>query len=388
VRVAIVVPRHGPDIAGGAETLARGFAEEAARRGWTVEVWTTCARSHYTWENAYPTGHEESQGVTIHRFPITAWNPGRQAELYVRLTTQGHLPVADQYAWLESGAHSAPLYEHISQHAAEFDAVVVLPYSTPLMHYAAWAAPERVVVWPCLHDEPYAYMEPVRLLLESVWGVMFLSPEERHLATRRLNMHPHNIGVVGGGVSLTSAVADPPGLEKPPSGLLYVGRLEEGKGLPMLYDYVRCYADEDGGIRLVVLGQGPVEPPPHPAFEYRGFVAEAEKTLAYASTLALCQPSINESFSLTIMEAWLAARPVLVHGDCAVTQGHVQRSKGGLWFRTYEEFAGAVKWLQANPALAARMGENGRRYVSSNYTWEAVVARFERLVTLWEGGHG
>ena len=33
MRVAIVVPRYGTDVIGGAETLARGFAQAAARRG-------------------------------------------------------------------------------------------------------------------------------------------------------------------------------------------------------------------------------------------------------------------------------------------------------------------------------------------------------------------
>jgi len=388
MRVAIVVPRYGPDVLGGAETQARGFAEEAARREWAVEVWTTCARSHYTWENIYPEGSEEDQGLTIRRFPVTRRDVGRQAELGIRLAHQGHLPLDDQYAWLESNAHSAPLYEYVSRHAAEFDVVIALPYATPLVHYAAWAAPECVVVWPCLHDEPYAYMEPTRLLLESAWGVMFLSPEERDLAVRRLGLLPRHLGVVGGGVVLTSPKVGLPRLEKPPGDLLYVGRLEGGKNLSLLYGYVQRYTDGGGNVRLVVLGQGPLEPPHHPAFEYRGFVSEAEKMLACASALALCQPSLNESFSLTVMESWLAARPVLVHGDCAVTRGHVRRSKGGLWFRTYDEFAGAIEWFQANSALAARMGENGRRYVSVNYSWDTVVTRFERLIRYWRGENG
>ncbi len=385
MRIAIVVPRYGPDVMGGAETLARGFAEEAARRDWAVEVWTTCAHSHYTWKNVHPPGCENHGGMTVRRFPITHWD-SRYIELDRRLARQGHLPTAEQYAWVESGAHSALLYSHIARHAAEFEMIVALPSAAPLAHYATWAASERIVVWPCLHDEPYAYMEPTRLLLESSWGIMFLSPEEQELTIQRLAIRPRHAGVVGGGVNPTEAASHQP--EGPPSDLLYVGRLEPGKGLPLLHDYVQRYADEGGGVRLVVLGEGPLPPPRHPAFKYRGFVSETEKTRAYASALALCQPSLNESFSLTVAESWLAARPVLVHGDCPVTRGHVQRGKGGLWFRTYEEFIGAVEWLRANPAAAARMGENGRRYVLSNYTWETVVTRFERLIRLWEQADG
>jgi glycosyltransferase involved in cell wall biosynthesis len=382
MRIAVIVPRYGQDVVGGAENQARGFAKEAVCRGWTVEVWTTCARSHYTWENVYPAGSEESDGVVIHRFPVTRWNPDRQAELEIHLASQGALPVADQYAWLRSGAHSVPLYEYIAKCAAKFDVLITLPYVMPLTHYAAWVAPERVVMWPCLHNEPYAYMEPVRLLLESVWGVMFNSPEEGELATRLLGMRPRHYAVLGEGVTLASPVHQPEGnLSR---YLLYIGRLEEGKNLSTLYEYVCQYAEEGGDIRLVVLGSGPVKPPTHSAFDYRGFVSEREKANACASALALCQPSLNESFSLTIMESWLAGRPVLVHEDCAVTRGHVRRSKGGLWFRTYDEFVGAVEWLRTSPDMATRMGHNGREYVRRNYTWEAVVDRFECIVTAWQ----
>ncbi len=388
MKIAIVVPRYGPDVLGGAETLARGFAEQAAHREWPVEVWTTCARSHYSWENVYPAGSEGSDGIVIHRFPVVRQDPHRQAELDLRLVSQGHLPVADQYAWLDSGAHSVELYEHVARCAAGFDVVVALPYAMPLVHYAAWAAPERVVVWPCLHDEPYSYVEPVRLLLESVWGAMFFSPEESDLAVRRLGIHPRHCGVLGGGVVVPSTTVSSSRSEQSPGALLYVGRLEGGKNVSLLYDYVRRCTEEDGNVRLVVLGRGPLEPPRHPAFEYRGFVSEEEKTATYASALALCQPSLNESFSLSMMESWLAARPVLVHGGCAVTRGHVRRSKGGLWFHTYEEFVGAVEWFRANPTLAARMGENGRRYVLSNYTWGTVVSRFEHLIRRWKSEDG
>jgi glycosyltransferase involved in cell wall biosynthesis len=215
---------------------------------------------------------------------------------------------------------------------------------------------------------------------------MFLSPEEQRLAVQRLGVHPRHAGIVGGGLAVTNAQGRSSAAT--PHDLLYVGRLESGKNLGLLYEHVRRYADNGGNLRLVVLGQGHWPPPAHPAFEHQGFVSEEAKASAYATALALCQPSLKESFSLTIMESWLAARPVLVHGDCAVTRGHVERSKGGLWFRTFEEFVGAVEWLQANSALADRMGQNGRQYVLSNYTWESVATRFERLIRQWQAQDG
>ncbi len=384
MRVAIIVPRYGPDVLGGAETQARRFAEEAVRRGWYVEIWTTRARDQFTWDNVYPEGVEAMQGVVVHRFAVACHDLGRYAELDIQVVRRGYLSVADQYTWLESGPHSPDLYRYAARHAVDFDVVIALPYTVTLVHYAAWVARERVVVWPCLHDEQYAYMESVRLLLESVWGVMFNSPEEAELAIRHMGMHPRRHAVLGEGVVL--ALSEDVIIEEPPQPrvLLDVGRLEEGKNLELLYRYVQRYAAMDEDVRLVVLGKGPLEPPEHPAFDYRGFVSEEEKAAAYAAALVLCQPSVNESFSLTVMESWLASRPVLVNASCAVTRGHVQRSKGGLWFGAYEEFVNAITWLRAHATLADRMGQNGRRYVLSNYTTPAVVARFEALIRRWK----
>ncbi len=385
MRIAIVVPRYGTEIGAGAETQARGFAEAAAARGWTVEVWTTCVRNHYTWNNDLPPGRTELNGVVIQRFRMDAWNPGPHAKLAQRLANHGTLLAAEQAEWLATAAHSSALYGHVARHAATFDACVMLPYAMPLIHYAAWSAPQQTILWPCLHDEAYARLEVARLLLESTWGVMFNTPEEQNLAVDELGMQPQRQRVLGEGIEwIQPTVAVPLPNDSFDQNLLYVGRLEGGKNLALLYKYVRRYVESGNQLRLVVIGTGPMQPPKHPAFHFRGFVDDVAKMNACATALALCQPSYNESFSRVIMEAWLAERPVLVHDNCAVTRGHVQRSKGGSAFRTYPEFAEVVDWLKANPTLAAQMGRNGRAYVLQNYTWPLVVERFAATVTAWK----
>lgn len=383
MRLAIVVPRYGRDVIGGAEGQARGIAEEGARRGWCVEVWTTCAKSHYTWHNVYRATSEREGYVTVRRFPVTDWNPGQHTELDNRLAMCGWIPFRDEEMWLESGAHSVPLYAHIAAHSRNFDVVIAMPYAAPLVHYAAWAVQgARCVVIPCLHDEAYAYMEVVRLLLEHTDGVLFLSPEEKALAVDRLGIQPVRVGVIGGGLSApTSAQAG----RRSPAGrglpyLLYVGRLEEGKNLRLLYDCVRMVRQKHKEVRLVVVGDGPYRPPKDPAFEYRGYVPDHERSTAYAGALTLCQPSLNESFSMTIMESWLQSTPVLVHADCPVTVGHVRRAAGGLYFGDCLEFNETVRWLLSHSGLAQRMGANGRQYVLTNYTWPVVM---DRLWALW-----
>jgi glycosyltransferase involved in cell wall biosynthesis len=159
--------------------------------------------------------------------------------------------------------------------------------------------------------------------------------------------------------------------------------MEEGKNLPLLVEYAQRYIDEGNRLQLVAAGTGSYKLPDHPDFKQIGFVSELDKARLYRQALALCQPSVNESFSLTMMESWLANRPALVHSQCSVTRGHVNRSKGGLWFETYGDFRGALDWFREHPDKAKRMAENGREYVQKKYTWPVIVDGFLALMRRW-----
>ena len=382
MRLAIVTPRYGDEILGGAESLARGLAERLATQGHDVHVWTSCARDYYTWESVYAAGTESVNGVTVHRFPITGWQPKKFAKYSQKLDTVGYLAWAKQLNWLQSGAHSSLLYEQLDSQVDDFAAIVTLPYQSTLVQAAAWIAPEKTVLIPCLHDEAYAYMETARLLLQTVCGVLFLTPEEQQLANNQLSVKVKQEAVLGAAVSLRNQSFSAP---SPPTDpyLLTIGRLEKGKNLALLYDYIARLADEGHSIHLVLAGLGDFKPPAHPAFTWHKAVSETEKARLLAGAVALVHPSLNESFSLVLLESWLAGRPVLVHGNCAVTSGHVTRSQGGLTFVTYGDFVTAVHHLLNYPEKATAMGANGRAYVQQNYTWPVIIERLEGILARW-----
>ena len=389
MRLAIVTPRYGPEILGGAETLARNLAEQLADRRHEVHVWTSCATDYYSWENVVEAGSTAHNGVTVRRFPVTSYQKTSFQDLSQRLLNQWHLSPAQQQAWLAAGAHSHPLYEALSKEAHRYDAVLVLPYQAALAQAAAWIAPERTILLPCLHHEPYAYLELSRLLLEEVHGVLFLTPEEQSLTINQLRVNLKRHDVLGAAVSDSPAPTGERVRAAPPY-LLTVGRLEAGKNLALLYDYVQRLSDDgprlaDNGqlLKLVLAGDGPYRPPAKPPFDVRGFVSEAEKRSLFAGATALVHPSLNESFSLVLMEAWLARCPVLVHQACPVTVGHVTRSRGGLAFATYGDFSFAVHQLISQPDMARVMGENGRSYVLQNYTWPIIIDHLESTLASW-----
>jgi glycosyltransferase involved in cell wall biosynthesis len=386
MRLAVVVPRYGADILGGAETFARGFAEEMTARGYHVDVLTTCGRDHLTWRNELPPGRSVINGIAVERFPIPSnWTSDRYHALHGRILSGQSLTVDEQYEWVDKGAHSPALYAFIRRHQAAYDLLIFVPYLFPTTYYGASVAPHKSIIWPCLHDEGYAWLVPTRAVLASACGIMFNAEPERKLA-HRLGIDNRGEAIVGFGLQPGNGSAErfrqATGIEAP--FILYSGRLEGSKNVPRLVGYFIDYKREHGGpLKLVLMGSGPEAIPAHGDIIRLGFRQGQEKLDAYAAATVLCQPSVNESFSIVIMEAWQAGVPVLVHGNCAVTSYHARKSRGGLYFLNYADFSGALDLLLEDPGLRARMGQNGCRYVAQNYNWDAVAGRFEAAAVRW-----
>jgi len=87
-------------------------------------------------------------------------------------------------------------------------------------------------------------------------------------------------------------------------------------------------------------------------------------------------PSKFESLSLATLEGWQLGKPALANGQSAVLRGHCIRSNGGLYYRNYDEFAESLDLLMADHELARQLGENGRRYVAENYSWNIVEQKY------------
>ena len=131
-------------------------------------------------------------------------------------------------------------------------------------------------------------------------------------------------------------------------------------------------------LSLALLGTGEVRIPPESAGGILdlGYVDEELKHDGYAACLALCQPSVNESLSIVLMEAWLAGTAGIVNARCAVTEGHCARSNGGLAFRDYYEFEECVHLLLERPGLREALAAGGRRYAERDYSWDAALGRY------------
>jgi glycosyltransferase involved in cell wall biosynthesis len=385
--LAFVTPWFGRDAAGGAEAECRATARALRARGMPVEILTTCARDHASgWGDHHPPGVTEEDGLVVRRFKTRPRDPERYARLDWRLQLGGRLTSFEEEDFVRESVNSDDLYAYLGAERERYW-YVFIPYCFGTTWEGALVAPERSLLVPCLHDEPFAYLRWTRRVLRAVRRVCFHVAAERALGEALAGPDPERFALVGEGVDLAlpgdgQRFREKYKVEGP--FLLYVGRKAREKNTPLLVEYYARYrlTHPKSALQLVLMGGGGVRVPPRLSRDVidLGYVPVSDKLDAYAAALALCQPSLLESFSLVLMEAWLAGAPVLVHARCPVTREHCLASGGGLFFGEYFEFVEAVELLLADHALRARMAANGRAYVLARYTWDRVTANYQELL--------
>lgn len=76
----------------------------------------------------------------------------------------------------------------------------------------------------------------------------------------------------------------------------------------------------------------------------------------------------------------MVGTPVVVHAACPVTRHHVEESRGGLYFSSVHDLAGVTKYLLNEPEARAEHASAGASYVRCEYSWSAVLERFDKVV--------
>jgi glycosyltransferase involved in cell wall biosynthesis len=384
MKVAFVVPWYGENIPGGAETHCRTLAEHLTAKGQAVEILTTCALDFYHWNNHYREGTYTVNGVPVRRFIVNT----RDEAIFNRINAQllNNLPLssAEEQDFMRNMINSEGLYQFIERHSEEYY-FVFTPYLFGTTYFGLAVAPERSFLMPCLHDESYAHMNIFKERFRQVSGFIFLSRSEMELAIRLYDLNDSRCHLLGAAVD-TDIEADGKRFKRrfqvQEPFILYVGRRGSGKNTPLLQAYFDVYRQRrlDRHLKLVMIGSGAIDESfVHSDCIDLEFVEAQDKYDAYAAATVLCQPSINESFSLVLMESWVCGTPVLVNEACAVARDHVLESNGGLYFNDYPEFEACLDLFLDNRTARDAMAKNGRAYVVKNFNWGAIAENYAQL---------
>ena len=169
--------------------------------------------------------------------------------------------------------------------------------------------------------------------------------------------------------------------------IMFLGRFDPRNGLgTMLRAFEQVHAEHEGGVRLVVVGDGPLKSyyrrqlPERVARDvvWAGRV-DWDRPRYYVSADVHCTPCNRASFGMVLLEAMSCGRPV-VASRISGFQLLMEHGRQGLMVSPADDagrFAGALLYLLDRPAERARMGREGRRTAVSRYAWRHVAGLLE-----------
>jgi glycosyltransferase involved in cell wall biosynthesis len=193
----------------------------------------------------------------------------------------------------------------------------------------------------------------------------------------------HSVLSVPNGVPDLGAPKPPPLRPNTPLVVGSVGRLDRMKAHDIL---LRSIAQVEQ-VRAVILGEGAEreslmrqaeELGVSDRLELRGWVDNPRNHLWEFDVLAL--PSRSEGFPLAIVEAMLAARPVVATRVGSVPEA-VTDGKTGLLVEKddVEGLAAALRRLRDDPHLRQQMGNQGREIAVAQFTADRMAQRYRQI---------
>jgi glycosyltransferase involved in cell wall biosynthesis len=172
----------------------------------------------------------------------------------------------------------------------------------------------------------------------------------------------------------------PPPRERP--YFLFVGRLEEIKGLQVLIDAWKHVE----GFDLLVAGAGDYGQTlgrmaaGNDRIVFLGPQSQRALGGLYVHAEAVLVPSITyETFGLTIIEAYARKTPVIAH-DLGALSEVVDESGGGFLYRTEAELLEAIGRIASSRALRDELGERGYRAFVEKWSREPHLESYTALI--------
>ncbi len=387
MKVAFVAPFFGARAGGGAESECRNTALRLAASGVKVDVFTTCILDLiHDWNvNYHPQGSSSDRGLTVHRFRVDYTDLGAFFRLNDRILKGETLSDRQEEQFISMHINSPGLYRALADASGDYDWVGFIPYLFGTSYFGSMLCRSKKILIPCLHDETYARMKIFPGLFARADRIVFHTRAEAELAGRLYGGLDGRSVVMGEGIetefeSDAGRFRSQRRIERP--FIFYAGRKDATKNVDMLVRYFTFFKRRHpGDLALVMAGQGRL-PIPGEMKDHiidLGFLPEQEKRDAYAAASVFCQPSLNESFSIVIMESWMCGRPCLVNAGCAATREHAVRSGGGLYFNGYGEFEKCLELLLGDTQLANRLGKAGRNYVLANFSWNRIIDKYRGM---------
>lgn len=387
MKVAIVIPWFGKELKGGAEQHAWQIAKRLTEKRVNVVVLTTCSKEFLSdWShNYYNEGIYFEANIKIKRFKLEPCNTELFDKINGKLINMpksnlipglSPLTVDEEKLFLEENIYSPSLQNYIESHNKEYDVFIFLPYLFPNIIKGINTVNEKALFQPCLHDEPYAYLNCVHQNFLSAKSIVYLSSGEKDVARK----------IFGPSILSKSKVLYA-GIEpiffpeiKYGNYLLYLGRRDVGKNTDLLIESFDQFVQTTGSkLKLYIAGVGdlPIKPKTKNIVDC-GLVSDKQKKLLLGQCLALINPSENESFSRVIFESWSVKKPIIIHKECKATY-HALKAAGsaGFFANDRSSFVDIYKKIDLLSKKSLKtMGETGCAYANKIANWDNVINNY------------
>ncbi|PJZ67054.1 glycosyl transferase [Leptospira wolffii] len=419
-RLAVVSPIFSGQVSGGSEKLIYLYTLMLSKF-YEVTVLSTRSLDYISWKNQIPVTDldtvllgkdsekkisrewmetEEGNKIRILRFSVDKERNIRKFNRYSDKLFRAHefesvgknrfkSQEERERNWVDmQGPYCPDLIQYIETNERDYDVFVFVSYLYYPMVYGLPLVSKKAVVIPTLHDEPPAKLGVYNNLFKDDSAYCFNTPEEKQLFSRLYGYIPSLGSVIGMYLSIPE---NEPTEKIPPKSpdksfdFLYVGRMDEGKGVLEMANFFAEWQKRSGrNDKLSLVGRGDAKLmqklSKFPHLDLIGFVDEKEKNARIESCDILINPSPMESFSIILMEAWIREKAVMVNGKSDVLQGHCIRSNAGLYYSDQESFAAVADFLVQHPKERGEMGLNGKRYVQANFNPETVERKLVQIV--------
>ncbi|NLF01399.1 MAG: glycosyltransferase family 4 protein [Anaerolineales bacterium] len=390
MRLLHVTHQYRPAI-GGAEKHITDLSEELARRGHSVDVFTSRSVDYHSWRSELP-AFERLDGVDVHRFASlprgrSAWRMLAYGfRNYWRTQARRYEP----FIFCGSGPLMPGMFWAILRHGRRYDLMHIsnLHYSHAYTAYvAAHILGLPTIITPHVHAEQRETHDVGYLhsMLSGSHAVLAdTQAEKEYLLAREWNSRV----IVGGiGLRLDRYPALDPGESRAQFGLpqngfvvLFLGRKADYKGLDVCLEaFCALRRVRQDAYFLAV---GPETPSSERLWErYRGLeglrvcgsVSDETRLAALAACDVLAMPSVGEAFGIVYLEAWAYDKPVIAARIKSVSS-IVSDGQDGFLIEPggVAEMAGHLSYMADHPDEAKRMGTQGRAKLERRYTVQRI----------------
>jgi glycosyltransferase involved in cell wall biosynthesis len=366
MKIVQVCPRFIPSY-GGIETHVREISGHLLKLGLEIEVFTVDPTNRLPKE-------ELIDGIRVSRFHSFTFDEVHffAPKLYSKLARldDADLIHVHDYQDLPDVALLLSMKSHI-------------PYVlTPHFHPVGGSS------WRTMAKRAYGLFFGKRFL-EKAKMIITVSNHERKLLRKTFGLSYDKIKYIPNGIDVKKFRNISRKSVQAEKVILFVGRLEKYKGVHILLKAFSRIKKDVPRSRLVVVGTGPYKRnllrlacqlKLSDSVEFIERVSDKELLRLYCSSSVFVMPSHYEAFCFALVEAMACGLPVIatsVGGMKEIVQSNVN---GFLVNYPLDEvsLADLTAELLTNQELSRRLGDRGRDFVLSRFSWEDIVRELYR----------